>query len=123
MPKTETFFHCLYEQMADAQEEIKAHLTVVSPDVQSRKRDDEKEPVQRDPLLRRDTISFPRREEKEISPVLGICALLTHLLNVYSMFVLLIPLCRFYLLIHSVYAVVFSTIPTSNLFFEDMRIV
>ena len=72
IPKTETFFHCLYEQMADAQEEIKAHLTVVSPDIQSRKRDDEKEPAQRDPMLRRDTISIPRREEKELSPVLGI---------------------------------------------------
>ena len=97
MPKTETFFHCLYEQMTDAQEEIKAHLTVVSPDVQSRKRDDEKEPAQRDPMLRRDTISIPRREEKEISPVLGICAVLAHLVKclVYSMFVVLFPLCRF----------------------------
>lgn len=57
--------------MADAEEDIKSNLTVVTPEVQSRKRDEEKDPSLKDQLGRKDAVAIQRKDEKEYPYVFG----------------------------------------------------
>ena len=69
--KTETFFRCMHEQMTDAQEDIKSNLVVVTPEIQSRKRDEDKDTSLRDQINRKETVMIQRKDEREFPHVLG----------------------------------------------------
>lgn len=58
--------------MTDAEEDIKSNLTVVTPEIQSRKRDEDKDSGIRDQMNRRETVTMLRKDEREYPHVLGL---------------------------------------------------
>ncbi|XP_065058274.1 inositol 1,4,5-trisphosphate receptor type 1-like isoform X2 [Rhopilema esculentum] len=72
-PKTETFFHCIHDQMTDAQEDIKSKLTVITPEIQNRKRDEEATVT----VCRKEQPATQRKDERDFPQLPGIILSLT----------------------------------------------
>jgi len=75
--KTETFFHCIHEQMTDAQEDIKSNLTLITPEIQNRKRDEDKDSGVKDQSNRHESPIMQRKDEMLKHQVLGVMVALT----------------------------------------------
>ncbi len=57
--------------MTDAQEEIKATLTVVTPESQSRKRDEEKDTTTKNVFIKKEPVTVIQNDDRDTAPLLG----------------------------------------------------
>lgn len=63
--KTEAFFRYIYEQITDAEEEIKANITMNTDSATRKKEEDKESEKAKDPMARRDTMHILRRDARD----------------------------------------------------------
>ena len=57
--------------MTDAQEEIKGNLTVITPEIQNRKRDEDRDSCAKEQNSVRDSLTMHRKDQRDFHQVLG----------------------------------------------------
>ena len=57
--------------MTDAQEEIKGNLTVITPEIQNRKRDEDRDSCSKEQNSVRDSLAMQRKDQRDFHQVLG----------------------------------------------------